>query len=188
MILFQIITLVLVTVYLSILNLCVTLSLAKKPITPSKSWASNLWLGVRPQWLQNSEPLLGLACLRSVDSGRLGRRWGQATITLTKWEALSTWFKIIICLSLGMGIASPTLYMLRSTKVAVQGIIFFNQFLCNILLSKTKTKTKMGVTSYPKELAAYKWHQITPLRFFWQEIQEIWKTADSYFRDSQLRS
>jgi hypothetical protein len=26
-------------------------------------------------------------------------------------------------------------------------------------LSKTKTKTKMGVTSYPKELAAYKWHQ-----------------------------
>jgi hypothetical protein len=34
------------------------------------------------------------------------------------------------------------------------------------LLSKTKTKTKMGVTSYPKELAAYKWHQKTPLRSF----------------------
>jgi hypothetical protein len=54
-------------------------------------------------------------------------------------------------------IASPTLSMLIYTKVA--GYYYFNQFLCNILLSKTKTKTKMGVTSYPKELAPYKWHQ-----------------------------
>jgi hypothetical protein len=53
--------------------------------------------------------------------------------------------------------------MLRSTKVAGY---FFYQFLCNILLSKTKNKTKMGVTSYPEELAAYKWHQKTPLRSF----------------------
>jgi hypothetical protein len=38
-------------------------------------------IAAKPQWLQNSEPILGLACLRSVDSGSLGRRWGQATIT-----------------------------------------------------------------------------------------------------------
>jgi hypothetical protein len=44
--------------------------------------------------------------------------------------------------------------MLRSTKVA--GYYFFKSIP---MLSKTKTKTKMGVTSYPKELAAYKWYQ-----------------------------
>jgi hypothetical protein len=27
-------------------------------------------------------------------------------------------------------------------------------------------KTKMGVTSYPEDIAAYKWHQKTPLRSF----------------------
>jgi hypothetical protein len=59
-----------------------------------------------------------------------------------------------------LGIASPTLSMLRSTKVA--GYYFFK----SIPVSKTKTKTKMGVTSYPKELAAYKWHQKTPLRSY----------------------
>jgi hypothetical protein len=121
---------------------------------------------------------LGLACLRSVDSGSFGRRWGQATITLTKMFffgaisqlgvqegalarvvvvflllARSDWL-ISISYACPLGIESLTLSMLRSTKVAG-----FNLFLCNILLSKTKTKTKtkMGVTSYPKELAAYKW-------------------------------
>jgi hypothetical protein len=50
--------------------------------------------------------------------------------------------------------------MLRSTKVA--GYYFFKSIPMQYFVVKTKTKTKMGVTSYPKELAAYKWHQKTP--------------------------
>jgi hypothetical protein len=61
--------------------------------------------------------------------------------------------------------------MLRSTKGA--GYYFFNQFLCNIVLSKTKTKTKMGVTSYPKELAPHKWHpQVISFDTFYKKFEK----------------
>jgi hypothetical protein len=74
--------------------------------------------------------------------------------------ARSDWL-ISIAYACPLGIDSPTLSsMLRFSKVA--GYFFFNKFLCNILLSKTK----MGVTSYPEELATYKWHQKTPHRSF----------------------
>jgi hypothetical protein len=40
------------------------------------------------QWALIATGNKGIACLRWVDSGSLGRWWGQATIILTKWEAL----------------------------------------------------------------------------------------------------
>jgi hypothetical protein len=70
-------------------------------------------LPVSTQWLQNSEPLLGLACLRSVDSGR---RWTGHYYFDEIRSSFELGSNSAFCTPLG--IVSPTLSMLRSTKVA----------------------------------------------------------------------
>jgi hypothetical protein len=57
------------------LKICVTCKFGINICDNISNWRDHSL--VCPKWLQNSEPLLGLACLRSVDSGSLGRQWGQ---------------------------------------------------------------------------------------------------------------
>jgi hypothetical protein len=107
---------------------------------------------VNPQWLQNSEPLLGLPCLRSVDSGSLGRRWGQATTILTT-VTIEQWALIGYCLFIlrwfgqfGQMMGTGHFYFdeMRSSFKTWFKISFLRSRNCLNLSNRTSSTAKKG--------------------------------------------